>query len=202
MSRTAATDSTRSANTDWQSFPRRRSHIPPWGGVHVYFARTEFEIRNSAGEKGLGLGLDIRGDGGQVVLPSKNSGYWWDPHWNFDTVEPIPAPFWLGHRTRPAPSRVTVQNGQSFSPTRALRQACDRIRSAADGSKHDVLNREAFRAGTLVSAGLLRRDETWNDLQAATAALIATSNAEPPRTWKFLAIAFNAGLSAPRRPTR
>jgi hypothetical protein len=46
----------------------------PSGGTHVYFARTELEIRNSAGGKGLGLGLDIRGDGGAIVLPSANSG--------------------------------------------------------------------------------------------------------------------------------
>jgi hypothetical protein len=55
------------------------SHTPS-GGVHVGFARTDLEIRNSAGKHGLGVGLDIRGDSGQAVLPSANSGYWWDPH--------------------------------------------------------------------------------------------------------------------------
>jgi Bifunctional DNA primase/polymerase, N-terminal len=51
------------------------SHTPS-GGVHIWFARTDVAIRNSAGTKGLGVGLDIRGDGGQVVVPSPQSGYW------------------------------------------------------------------------------------------------------------------------------
>jgi hypothetical protein len=167
------------------------------GGVHLYFARTEIEIRNSAGERGLGLGLDIRGDGGQVVLPSTNSGYWWDPHWNFDTVEPMSAPAWLGHRQHA--HKVEPANGHGFSPQTALRESCDRIRCAADGQKHDVLNREAFRIGTLVAASLLRRNEAWNDIEAATAALIAISGADRSRTWKDLTDAFDDDLVAPRR---
>ena len=34
----------------------------------------------------LGPGLDVRGDGGYVILPSSGSGYTWDPLLNFDTV--------------------------------------------------------------------------------------------------------------------
>jgi putative DNA primase/helicase len=173
------------------------------GGLHVYFAcHPAVEIRNSVGKYGLGVGVDVRGEGGLVVLPSPSSGYSWDEHWNFDRIAPIPAPFWLGHRTRPTASRGTVQNGQSFSPARALDEACNRIRTADDGEKHDTLNREAFRVGTLVRAGLLPRNETWSDLQAATAALIATSTAEPVRTRAVLESAFNAGFAAPRRSAR
>lgn len=37
------------------------------GGEHIYFKHPGFEIRNSAGK--LGRGLDIRGDGGYVIVP-------------------------------------------------------------------------------------------------------------------------------------
>jgi hypothetical protein len=51
------------------------------GGRHFYFAYPDGGLRNSAGT--LGLGLDIRGDGGQVVAPSSlhpetGEGYRWE----------------------------------------------------------------------------------------------------------------------------
>lgn len=50
------------------------------GGLHLHF-RADVPIRNTAGKRGRGIGpgLDWRGDGGYVVLPSEGSGYWWDP---------------------------------------------------------------------------------------------------------------------------
>jgi Bifunctional DNA primase/polymerase, N-terminal len=172
------------------------------GGVHVYFARhPRVEIRNSEGAKGgLGVGLDVRGDGGLVILPTPASGYWWDPHWNFDTVAPYPAPAWLGHKNKP--KTVELRSGKQFNPHRALHESCNLIRSAPDGEKHSILNCEAFRVATLVASRLLDRDDAWRDLQAATAALIATSNADPHKTWKFLDVAFRDGLNAPRRASR
>ena len=51
------------------------------GGLHLYFHPPAApEIRNTEGEKGRGIGrgLDWRGTGGYVIVPSPNSGYWWD----------------------------------------------------------------------------------------------------------------------------
>lgn len=39
------------------------------GGLHVYFGCTEREIGNSVGKHGLGPGLDVRGEGGYVIMP-------------------------------------------------------------------------------------------------------------------------------------
>lgn len=39
----------------------------PTGGLHLYFRMPNHPVRNSAGE--LGVGIDIRGDGGYVVAP-------------------------------------------------------------------------------------------------------------------------------------
>jgi hypothetical protein len=69
------------------------------GGVHAYFADSpDRELRNSAGL--LGPGLDVRGAGGYVILPSPGSGYEWDPIWNFDTVAPVAASNWLWPSSR------------------------------------------------------------------------------------------------------
>ena len=44
------------------------------GGEHVYFAYDgKPQIRNSEGKYGLAPGADIRGDGGWVVLPCRDT---------------------------------------------------------------------------------------------------------------------------------
>ena len=62
-------------------------------GLHVYFDPGGRELKNSIGL--IGPGLDVRGDGGYVIVPSPGSGYVWDPQWSFDTVKPVAAPQWL-----------------------------------------------------------------------------------------------------------
>jgi hypothetical protein len=64
------------------------------GGLHVYFAPGPHNIRNTDGERGRGIGpgLDWRGEGGFVIAPSPGSGYNWDPYWNLDTVVLAPVP--------------------------------------------------------------------------------------------------------------
>jgi hypothetical protein len=65
------------------------------GGLHLHFALPlDVEIGCTEGDKGrgIGLGLDWRGRGGYVIVPSPGSGYEWDPHWNFDTVALAPVP--------------------------------------------------------------------------------------------------------------
>jgi hypothetical protein len=56
--------------------------MTPRGGLHAHFQVPSPNIRNTAGKRGRGVGvnLDCRGLGGYVVLPSPGSGYSWDPH--------------------------------------------------------------------------------------------------------------------------
>jgi hypothetical protein len=63
----------------WFSTPT--SHTPR-GGLHAHFAIPPGNIRNTAGQRGRGIGinLDWRGEGGYVVMPSPGSGYTWDEH--------------------------------------------------------------------------------------------------------------------------
>lgn len=57
------------------------------GGLHLHFEPGDHGIRNTAGAngRGIGPGLDWRGDGGFVILPSPGSGYFWDPCYGIET---------------------------------------------------------------------------------------------------------------------
>ena len=66
----------------------------PSGGIHLYFATDGREIRNSAGNV-LGPGLDVRGEGGQVVAPPTRRGdacYRWEEDGSPMDLEPPTAP--------------------------------------------------------------------------------------------------------------
>ncbi len=168
------------------------------GGLHVYFAAIATEIRNSVGKHGLGPGLDVRGEGGYVIAPSPSSGYAWDPYYNLKTVALLPAPAWLAHR----PGRDRSSTATRLNPQAILDRACENIRGAVNGSRHDVLNREAFRVGSLVAAGALRERDAWHALEAATAAMVWTSAGDRRKAARDLVDAFRDSLSKPRRARR
>jgi putative DNA primase/helicase len=171
----------------------------PSGGVHVYFAcHAAVEIRNSQGGKGLGIGLDVRGEGGQVVLPGPG-GYWWDPHWNFETVAPVSAPRWIGHREK---RKAPVGRSGAFDPAAILRTACDNIRGAGAGERHEVLNREAYSIAGLVAAGELDHGTARHSLEAAALAMAASTGGDRIKAAADLDDAFRDGLRAPRRGRR
>ncbi len=70
------------------------------GGQHVFFRYpADGEVRNDAGKR-LGSGLDIRGDGGQVVAaptvhPDSGRAYEWEIGYGPDEVAVAEAPEWL-----------------------------------------------------------------------------------------------------------
>lgn len=166
------------------------------GGLHVYFATIGDEIRNSEAE--LGGGLDVRGEGGYVIVPSPGSGYAWDPHVNFDTVPLLPAPAWLQHRRRRERPSDNGKTGR-LDPALILDAACEAIRQAPNGERNSILNREAFSVGRLVSSGALRETEARHALEAAAAAMTWRSGGDRSKAEWDLERSFGAGLAAPRR---
>jgi hypothetical protein len=70
------------------------------GGRHLLFKHPGQRIPNSAGL--LGPGLDIRGDGGYIVVPPSlhvsGRRYAWDGAQNPVHMEPSPMPTWLAKR--------------------------------------------------------------------------------------------------------
>lgn len=79
------------------------------GGAHLFFRYPGFAVRGSAGK--LGKGLDVRGEGGQVVAPPSvhpsGAKYEWtrDP-WTTPLAD---APTWLLERLKPTPLPAPVR---------------------------------------------------------------------------------------------
>jgi Bifunctional DNA primase/polymerase, N-terminal len=175
----------------------------PSGGLHVYFDAGERELKNSAGT--LGPGLDVRGDGGYVIVPSPGSGYCWDPQWNFRTVAPAPAPDWLWpvKVSRPAAPTgpITPTDGLSPYGRAAIEGAGAAIIRAGPGEQERTLNAECFSVGTLAGAHGISAAIA---LRALLHAASQMPNHDPAWPWRPEEIdlkvrrAFNAGLAQPR----
>lgn len=87
------------------------------GGRHCYFRYPAFPVRNVAGLFGPTSGIDIRGDGGQVVAPPSihpetGKTYEWDGLRDIESFKFAEAPAWLLEALE-ARGRVTPQNGRA-----------------------------------------------------------------------------------------
>jgi hypothetical protein len=171
----------------------------------------DVEIRNTAGERGAGIGagLDWRGEGGYVILPSPGSGYSWDPHWNFDTVPLARVPAAL----MPREPEHRPQTGRSVKPTpglspyaeAALDSACRRIIAAPAGQQETSLNSESFSIGRLAGAGCIPADFARRALIWAARQIRDYDHRRP---WRSAEIenkvnrSFDAGMRHPREARR
>ncbi len=181
--------------------PQTRRHRTRSGGVHLLFAmpggRT---IRNSASR--VGPGVDVRGSGGYIIAPPSDGYDVVDhaiiaeaPGWLLDLIDPPAA------QSQPVAPRPPSPPRQSGDGTRyglqALDNECQAILSAADGGKHDALNRAAFSIGGLVAAGELAEGPALHALASALAG-IASRCEDYPAAQKTLGAAFRAGMAKPR----
>jgi len=173
------------------------------GGLHVYFRYPDRDVRNSAGR--IAPGLDVRANGGYVIVPSPDSGYSWDSVWNYDTAEPLVAPDWLWP---PPPSRpqtsapILKSDGLTRYGEAALDAACNAILRAPPGQQEPTLNVECFSIGTLAGAGGVPKE-------LALRALLHTAHRMPDHDsrwpWRACEIetkvrrAFSDGYAQPRR---
>lgn len=85
-------ESLRALEADHGALPPTTSVVTPRGGSHYYWQHPGGKVRNSAGA--LGIGLDVRGDGGYVVAPPSigSTGL----RYEFDeSTTPAPMPDWL-----------------------------------------------------------------------------------------------------------
>ena len=88
--------------------PDTLTTLTPSGGSHLYFVAPEHvEIRNNQSGK-LGPGLDIRGEGGQVVAPPSVHPTGAHYEWAIDSpLEAADAPQWLIDLLTPDPDEPT-----------------------------------------------------------------------------------------------
>ncbi len=144
----------------------------PRGGRHLSWTRPTSgqEIRNSAGW--IRTGLDVRGEGGQIVLPpsvlADGRRYRWvkngastfadAPAWLVKLVLPPPAP----PRAEPKPPPTDIENYVASAAASELRE----LSAAQDATRNDPLNRVAFNQAGFVKAGDLPEDWTRGQLEA------------------------------------
>jgi putative DNA primase/helicase len=181
------------------------------GGLHLYFRAPDHpEIRNTAGDRGAGIGrgLDWRGEGGFVIAPSPGSGYWWDPHWNLDTTPLAPVPAALPPRNpKPAATPRPIRPAPGLSPygEAALDAACRRIIVAPDGEQEQTLNAECFAIGSLAGVNAIPPEFARRALQWAARQIPDYDHRHP---WRAAEIenkinrAFADGMRRPREAHR
>ena len=150
------------------------------GGQHLIFRDTsDGAIGNSAGK--LGPGVDVRGNGGYIVLPPSihpDSGkpYLTLGDWN---REPGPIPALLADLlTESEPTRTprpAPRPGGNGKPDRyadaALANELATLARAQDGSRNHQLNTSAFNLGQFVAAGRLDQAHVERALSAAAVAI-------------------------------
>jgi hypothetical protein len=135
------------------------------GGEHHYF-RYAPGVRNRGK---LGAGLDVRGQGGFVIMPGSvmadGSAYHWLDH-DGDGLPELPAaPEWLlALVCPPEPAAATTDyhhepGSNAAYVERAVEAELRELACTAQGGRGEAVNRSAFNLGTLVGAGALSRAE-------------------------------------------
>lgn len=141
------------------------------GGQHLLFAHPGFYVSNNQNGK-LGRGIDIRGDGGYIVVaPSRHiSGA------EYEWVNPpsghMPElPDWLADMIRPKPVAVVAQPVQAAPPANAeayvlaaLHGEVEAVRGAVEGNRNNQLNESSYKLGTFVGAGVLNEGDAESHL--------------------------------------
>jgi Bifunctional DNA primase/polymerase, N-terminal len=177
----------------------------PRGGCAVLFRWPGCFVKTIAGA--LGPYLDIRGDGGSLILPP-SPGRFWDPVLGLNT--PIaPMPEWMVIAepelpSEPAPSpRPTRPQHLSRYGEAALDAAVKAIIGASAGQQRDTLNREIYSIARLVAGGSLPASLAIESLRWAASQLRSYDLHRPWRPAeldKIVRSAFADGLVRPRQP--
>ncbi len=200
--------------TEYGQLPRTIEASTPRGGRHLYWkwAVDGPEIRNSVGRLGRKArsgrypypGIDVRGEGGQIVLPpsvlADGRGYRWvkngartfadSPAWLVTLALPPPLP----PRPKPKPLNGDVDRYCAAAITAELK--C--LAAAGEGQRNEQLNRSAYAVAQFVAAGVV--PEAWARAELEeTAVQIGLPVFEARRT---IGSAFAAGLQHPRDLTR
>jgi putative DNA primase/helicase len=173
----------------------------PSGGYHMLFKSPGHFVKTIAGR--LGLGLDIRGDGGSLMLPP-GPGRFWDPHLGPDTpLAPMPDWMVIPEREPKRTSAGAIKAVGELSPycERALDNAYRRIVEARAGQQEITLNSEAFGLGTLVGGWEIPPALALEVLRRAAARMTSYDRRRPWRLKELerkISGAFTAGLCHPR----
>lgn len=168
------------------------------GGMHYYFQWPDFDLRNSAGK--LGPGLDIRGNGGQVVAAPSVSG---KGAYTSTKGDVAAAPEWLLGLLKPKP-RPQITAPEFLAPmknvdaytAKLVENELNAVVTALDGTQNDAINKAAYSIGSLVPHGVLSEVEAHDMLMEA-----ARQGGHPEgRARSTVESGLRAGISSPRSP--
>jgi hypothetical protein len=123
--------------------------ITPSGGYHFFYRHPgpEYRIKSTAGQ--IAPGVDIRGDGGYVIVPP-SPGY----EFEASTVsEPVAMPDWLLEKTRDRPLSESLSNRRSGPVSVGEGQ-----RNTQLTSRGGLLRRQGFDEHAIVGALLAEND--------------------------------------------
>ena len=192
----------------------RHGPIPPTltsltsRGPHLWF-RADIPIQSSAAR--VGLGLDVRGDGGYVLAPPSvhPSGhvYAWSVDCSINAL--AIAPEWLVALTRKRPiseralatMRAPLQHGSPGAyGNAALQYEITALARTLPGARNHALNRAAFSLFQLVAGGELNEAEVLNRLIEAAFAngLMSDPNDGPASVKRTIESGRRAGIQHPR----
>ncbi len=168
------------------------------GGWQLVFTRPDGGMRNRAG---MEPGIDVRGDGGYIVVPPSMHACGDRYRWT-NRTPPAPLPTWLIDKIHP-PTRRPLNTEQAAAVSTPVGDRYGRAALAGElmglartpeGSRNHSLNRAAFRLGQLVGAGLLDDDLVRRRLTIA-AQQIGLGAREAMRT---IDSGMTAGMNDPR----
>jgi hypothetical protein len=179
------------------------------GGRQLFFAWPQegHPVKNSASR--IGPGLDVRGQGGYVVLPPSlhpsGNRYAWVPDRSPGALAPAEAPGWLlalargeGDVPTPPPSRPPAKpDGATAYGQKALAEELSLLAGVGEGQRNDSLNRAAFRLGQLVSGGQLER----LPVEAALVGVARSLGLSEKEAKATITSGLEAGQREPRGPT-
>lgn len=119
--------------------------LTPTGGRHIYFRHPGTPIKSTAST--IGDGLDIRGDGGYVIVPPSKvgtTGYEWEAS-NPEAVPPMPD--WLIELTKKSSSRAAARKATGGA---SVGSRNNHLTSRGGGMRHAGLEADAILAALLV----------------------------------------------------
>jgi putative DNA primase/helicase len=141
-------------------------------GRHYWFATRDDPIPCSTAK--IGVGIDIKGDGGYVAAPFSTHPNGKIYRWFDASIVPTQAPDWLVElaRKKPAPTIseralaiIRPPNGEPNAyGLAALDDEIASLAAAPAGTRNHALNRCAFNLFQLVAGGELERDQVIDRL--------------------------------------
>lgn len=178
------------------------------GGRHLLYVHpgAPHRVGNPAGRlPGIGTtpGVDMRGDGGYIVVAPSIHASGHQYRWEETSPPPAPTPPWVVAVEAPRRPAAALRLAPGASEElgayadAVLRAEVGRVAQATQGQRNVELNRAAFALGTLVGAGVLDGAEAALHLSAA-ARRQGLSDTEAQKT---IARSLAQGASRPRDMT-